>query len=221
MTKIRTSIPLVGIGLYSFPEAATYVGAPSSQLRRWMNGKLWDSQLSGSGVDGIGFKDLIELRFVRALRGEGVSLAAVRRMFEAARIQLSTPYPFTSPGFRTEGKEIFLRAVDEIGDRSLVDPTRRGAIIQQIVGPSIREGVELDASGEANRWYPLKRSKVVVLDPARGFGKPILSVYGVPTVALAAAVAAEGGDEKRVARYFEVSLLGVRKAVQFEALYPA
>jgi len=107
--------------------------------------------------------------------------------------------------------------MDEIGDHSLVDPTRRRVVIQRIVGSSLREGVELDSNGEANRWYPLKRSKVVVLDPARGFGKPILSVYGVPTVALAAAVAAEGGDEKRVARYFEVSPLGVRKAVQFEA----
>jgi hypothetical protein len=221
MTKARISLPLVGIGLYSFAEAATYIGAPSAQLRRWMNGRLWDSQLAGSGVDGIGFKDLIELRFVRALRAEGASLATVRRMFEVAREQLSTPYPFTSPRFRTEGKEIFLRVVDEIGDHSLADPTRARAVIQQIVGSTIREGVELDASGEANRWYPLKRSKVVVLDPARGFGKPILSVYGVPTVALAAAVAAEGGDEKRVARYFEVSLIGVRKAVQFEALFPA
>lgn len=219
MTKTRISLPLVGIGLYSFAEAATYIGAPSAQLRRWMNGRLWDSQLAGSGADGIGFKDLIELRFIRALRSEGVSLAVVRRMFEVARKQLSTPYPFTSPRFRTEGKEIFLRVLDEVGDRSLVDLARRRAVIQQVVGPSIREGVELDSKGEALRWYPLKRSKVVVLDPARSFGKPILSIYGVPTVALASAVAAEGGDERRVARYFEVSLVGVRKAVQFEMLF--
>jgi uncharacterized protein (DUF433 family)/DNA-binding transcriptional MerR regulator len=221
MTKARKSFPLVGIGIYSFAEAATYLGASSSQVRRWMNGRLWDSQLARLNVDGIGFKDLIELRFVRALRAEGVSLAAVRSAFDIARQELSTPYPFTSPSFRTEGKEIFLRAMDQIGDRSLLDSKQRRAAIQRIVGPSIREGIEVDANGEASRWYPLKRSKVVVLDPARGFGKPILSIYGVPTAALAAAVAAEGGDEKRVARYFDVSLIGVRKAVQFETLFPA
>ncbi|HVI57017.1 MAG TPA: MerR family transcriptional regulator [Luteibacter sp.] len=217
MTKARNSIPLVGIGLYSFAEAATYIGAPSHQLRRWMNGRLWRSQLAGSGVDGIGFKDLIELRFVRALRAEGVSLAVVRRMFEIARQQRSSPYPFTSPHFRTDGKEIFLRTVDEIGERSLADPARQRVVIQKIIGSSIREGVELDSRGEATRWYPLRRSKAVVLDPSRGFGKPILSASGVPTIALATAVVAEGGDERRVARYFEVSLSCVRRAVQFEA----
>lgn len=217
MTKARNSLPLVGIGLYSFEEAATLVGASPRRLRRWMDGRLWDSQLAGKSVDCIGFKDLIELRFVRALRDEGVSLAVVRTIFDVARAQLSTPYPFTCSRFRTEGNKILLRALDENHDHSFIDPVRRRAVSQRLVGSSLREGVELDSSGEASRWYPLKRSKVVVLDPARGFGKPILSIYGVPTVALAAAVAAEGGDEKRVARYFEVSLLGVRKAVQFEA----
>jgi uncharacterized protein (DUF433 family)/DNA-binding transcriptional MerR regulator len=220
-----------GVGVYSFADAARFIGAAPSELRRWMLGytrkngdgeqvfsqPLWVNQLADTGIEGLGFRDLIELRFVHTFRNEGVSLNVIRRTLEVAREKLSAPYPFTCKKFRTDGKRIFLEVLEETGEESLVDVERQQNVIQKIIGPSLREGVELDMQGEAALWYPLRASKAVVFDPARKFGQPILADYDIPTVAIVEAVRAEAGNERRVAKMYDVPLAVVRKALEFEA----
>lgn len=220
-----------GVGIYSFADAARFIGAKPRELRRWAigythkarNGEdvfsspLWRTQLSDTNIDGLGFKDLIELRFVHAFRSEGVSIQLIRRTLEVARERLSAPYPFTCKKFRTDGKRIFLEVIEETGDESLIDVERQQNVIQKVIGPSLREGVELDIEGEATRWFPLKNSHAIVFDPKRKFGQPILTEFGVPTIAVADAVKAEGGNAKRVAKFYDLPLAAVRKALEFES----
>lgn len=219
-----------GVGIYSFADAARFIGATPSELRRWMLGytrknrdgellfspPLWASQLSSADIEGLGFKDLIELRFVHTFRDEGVPVHVIRRTLAVAKERLSTPYPFTCKKFKTDGKRIFMEVIEETGEESLVDVEKQQNVIQKVIGPSLRKGVELDMQGEAARWFPLKNSKAIVFDPARKFGQPILAEYDIPTAAIVEAVKAEGGDENRVAQWYEVPLAAVRKAVEFE-----
>jgi uncharacterized protein (DUF433 family) len=66
------------------------------------------------------------------------------------------------------------------------------------------------------RWFPMgEKRKVVVIDPQRAFGRPIVAEGGVPTEVLASAVAAEKSVE-RVARWYAVSPREVKAAVEFE-----
>ena len=220
-----------GVGVYSFADAARFIGAKPRELRRWALGyphktrggddafsaPLWRTQLVDTDIEGLGFKDLMELRFVHAFRDEGVSLPVIRRTLEVARERLSAPYPFTCKRFRTDGKRIFMEVVEETGDESLVDVEKQQNVIQKVIGPSLREGVELDMQGEAARWFPLRGSKAIVFDPLRKFGQPILADFDIPTVAIVDALRAEGGDERRVARLYDVSLAAVRKALEFES----
>lgn len=178
---------------------------------------LWRSQLATSEIEGLGFKDLIELRFVHTFRDEGVSMQIIRRTLEVARERLSSPYPFTCKKFKTDGRAIFMEVVEETGDESLVDVVKQQNVIRKVIGPSLREGVELDMQDEAARWFPLRNSKAIVFDPARKFGQPILADYDIPTAAIVEAVKAESGNEKRVAKLYEVPLSAVRKAVEFES----
>lgn len=224
-----------GLGVYSFADAARFIGAKPRELRRWTLGyphktrsgeesfssPLWRTQLADTDFEGLGFKDLIELRFVHAFRNEGVSLQVIRRTLEVARERFSTPYPFTCKRFRTDGKRIFMEVVEESGDESLVDVEKQQNVIQKVIGPSLREGVELDMHGEASRWFPLRGSKSIVFDPARKFGQPILAEFDIPTIAIFDAVRAEGGNEKRVAKLYEVPLAAVRKALEFESRTPS
>jgi uncharacterized protein (DUF433 family) len=224
------SLSTLGVGIYSYADAARFIGAKPRELRRWSLGyvrkarsgeaafsaPLWRSQLAGTELEGLGFKDLIELRFVHAFRDEGVSMQVIRRTLEVARERFSAPYPFTCKKFRTDGKRIFLEVIEETGDESLVDVEKQQNVIQKVIGPSLREGVELDMQGEAARWFPLKNSRAIVFDPARKFGQPILAEYDVPTIAIVDAVNAEGGNEKRVAKLYGVPLAAVRKAMEFE-----
>ncbi|MDH5822500.1 DUF433 domain-containing protein [Luteimonas sp. RD2P54] len=218
-----------GVGIYSFADAARFIGTESRELRRWMKGysgkrrgearqyePLWTSQLAESDIDGVGFRDLIELRFVRTFVAVGVPLFLIRRTIDELRDRLGNEYPFTSTAFKTDGRRIFMEMLDENGDKALVDVVKRQNVMAKVIGPSLREGIELNVDDEATRWYPMPRSKVVVLDPDRSFGHPILAGSGVPTVAIADAVKAEQGDLHRVARLYEVSTAEVRKAVAFE-----
>jgi hypothetical protein len=77
-----------------------------------------------------------------------------------------------------------MEIVEETGDATLVDIVKRQNVIQKVIGPSLREGVELDIQGEAMRWFPLRGSKAIVFDPARKFGQPILAEYDIPTIAI-------------------------------------
>ena len=158
----------------------------------------------------------MELRFVHTFRTAGVSLPIIRDTLRAAREAFHTRYPFTCERFMTDGKRIFTEVVEQSGDTSLIDLPKRQNVIAKVIRPSLREGIEVDARGGAARWFPIKKSKVVVLDPERSFGEPILSEYGIPTIALREAVFAEDGDLRRVARIYEIPLAAVRKAVEFE-----
>src|SRR3954452_20853070 len=79
---------LLGVGLYTASEAERLIKVPAQRIRRWLLGykfrhdgqtcwsdPLWQPQLSrlGRGVD-LGFRDLVELKFVDAFQNAGVSL---------------------------------------------------------------------------------------------------------------------------------------------------
>ncbi len=104
-----------GTGMYTLGEAARLIGVASPQLNRWLFGyhytkgqdathdrvwspPLWATELSGQDFDEkvIGFHDLLEVRFVDALRRAwgaaarrapllGVCAANVRRKYPSRR----------------------------------------------------------------------------------------------------------------------------------------
>jgi uncharacterized protein (DUF433 family) len=65
------------------------------------------------------------------------------------------------------------------------------------------------------RWWPLGEKRLVVLDPTRNFGRPIVARHGVPTEVLASAAKASGSIGE-VTRWFEVAEREVRDAVEYE-----
>lgn len=220
---------VLGVGIYSYADAARFIGAKSGELRRWMTGytrtrggekhdypPLWQPQLAEADIEGIGFRDLVELRFIRVFVAHGVPLLLIRRTIEELRERLGREYPFTSTTFKTDGKRIFMEMLEDNDDPALVDVVRRQNVMSQVIGPSLREGIKLNVEDEATLWYPVHRSRSIVFDPERSFGQPILARSGVPTVAIANAVQAEGGDIGRVARLYEISTADVRRALAFE-----
>ena len=107
--------------------------------------------------------------------------------------------------------------MEEIGDTSLIDLVHRQDAFRRVISSSLYAGIDYDTAGKALRWFPLKRSKAVVLDPARHFGKPILTQSGIATETIAAAFAAEGRNEKRVACLYQIPLSDVEAALRFQS----
>lgn len=225
MKNTELSSRLIGVGLYTAAEAALYTGISAKDIRRWMFGYsahgvnhpgLWAPELSFLDENLLGFHDLLEIRFVHAFRQHGVSLQAIRSASIQAREMFDQRYPFTCKRFQTDGRDIFATVLDETGDEALLDLVKRQWAFKQVIKPSLYEGIDYTGEGAAQRWYPLKRSKAVVLDPARNFGKPVLTSAGIDTSAIYQSYQAEGQDAKRVAMIFEIPTAAVDSAVVFE-----
>lgn len=217
---------LIGLGLYSIPEASAYTGIRKAAIRRWLLGykdrnarfheALWVSPLANEEFEAITFGDLLELRFVQVFRAHGVSLQAIRLAAEHARYYFESDYPFTCQRFQTDGRSIFAAVKEETGDETLVDLIKRQNVFSQIVRPSLYSGIEYGERGAARRWYPMSRSKKVVLDPQVSFGRPVVTASNVPTEMLYQSWLGEDENASMVARLFEVGTDEVEAAVRFE-----
>jgi len=219
-------IPL-GIGYYTVPEAARLLRMPAINIRRWLGGyvyrngseeiampPLWVPQIPkvNDHIE-LGFRDLIELRFVNAFTKAGLSLITIRHCLEYAKECVDDDRPFSTRRFQTDGRAIFLDSLHTTGEEELLDLRKRQYVLKQVVERSFKD---LDIENDAvTRWRPYKGKETIVIDPTRAFGQPIATKYGVPTATLADAVRAEGST-RHVAKLFEVQESIVRDAVNFE-----
>jgi uncharacterized protein (DUF433 family) len=217
---------LVSAGIYTVPEASRLTKVSTSRIRRWLKGyefktgkarhqskPVWAGQFGP--VDGkmaVGFRDLMEIRFVDAFLNRGVTWKTMRAAHQAAKATLGTDHPFCTHRFATDGREILLREAESAGDASLIDITTNQREFARIVEPFLKE---LDFDDGVTRWWPLGKQRLIVIDPARNLGQPTVSRSGVPARVLAESVAANGSLES-VARWFEVAPEEVRDAVEFQ-----
>lgn len=108
----------IGVGYYTAAEAARrLLKTTPRNISRWLGGysykvsdghivkttPLWSPQLPrlGDSLE-IGFRDLIELRFVLAFIRHGVGLNVIRRCLDSARKIIGEERPFSTHRFRTE-----------------------------------------------------------------------------------------------------------------------
>jgi uncharacterized protein (DUF433 family)/DNA-binding transcriptional MerR regulator len=228
-SRNREEGSLLGVGVYSIPEAARLTGVSSSRIRRWLRGysftsggaartspPLWQRQLASEDSLVLSFRDLLEVRFVDAFRRHGVSWKSIRMAAECAAEIVHDSYPFSTRRFKTDGRSIFAEILQETGDESLLDLVKSQYEFKSIVEPFLFEGLEFSALGiEPVRWWPLGMNRRVVIDPERSFGQPIVDPESVPTRVLASAFRAEGSIQA-VARWYEVDLKSVEDALEFE-----
>jgi uncharacterized protein (DUF433 family) len=231
MQKVARDAEVIAldVGYYTVPEAARLLRASAKNIARWLGGysyrnrkgnvaeapPLWRPQLPRLGPQlELGFRDLIELRFVIAFVEQGVGLNVVRRCLENARRVMEEERPFATRKFRTDGRTIFLESLVQEGAENVgvLDLKTNQLAFKAVVEQSFKD---LDWEGDiVARWRPHRGRTTIVIDPKRAFGAPVVAEYGIPTSALAAAANAEGVET--AARLFETTVTLVREAVAFE-----
>lgn len=219
----------VGVGLYSFPEAARIIGVNPAKLRRWVGqyrrkapgadhlSKPVIARYFQDGQHVLTFLELVELLFVRLFRDEGVKMPVIRQAAEEAARRFDTPYPFAVKRFDTDGHRIFATLQEEPREARVVTEMGKGQLVfENVVRPFFRK-LEYRDGGDALRYWPMDRNGRVVLDPQRSFGRPIDAETGVPTGSLYDAVrAGEGQSPEAVAAWFGIPVEAVQAAVAFE-----
>jgi uncharacterized protein (DUF433 family) len=227
MQNRDVDIPWIGTGIYSVTEAASLTKVSASRIRRWLRGyryttsreervspAVWRPQLGEiAGCLALGFRDLLEVRFVSAFLDRGVTWKTLRRAGQTATTLFGTSHPFSTQRFKTDGRGVFADICDESGEKTLLELAKQQRYFEQVISPYLK-GVDF-AADEPVRWWPLGRSRRVVLDPQRSFGQPIVAERGVPTSILASAwrTAASLHD---VVHWFAVDERSVRDAIEFE-----
>jgi len=215
---------LTGIGLYTLQEAEKLTGAQARDVSRWLFGHtfkggvgapLWTPQLAGLDTKVVGFRDLMELRIVQAFRDHNVPVRVIRAAIDGAKAMFGTEYPFTAHRFLIDGKSIFSKALQEHGGAEMLDLAKRNWVFKRIVRPALYAGIEFADNGQATRWFPLKRSKAIVLDPEIAFGKPVLTDYGVRTEIVAEAFKVEK-NKRTVASLFDIPVAAVDASIRYE-----
>lgn len=227
--KETNPITLVGVGLYTSTEAARLTAMRPDRVRRWINGydyrrggeafhsaPLWNTDIVVDDIKHLSFRDLLELRLLKLFHERaGLSLPTIRKALRIARDVLGEEHPFSSRAFRTDGRRIFLEISTGSQDGRLLDLMKKQYAFKNLVEPSFKD-IEFE-DGTPSKWWPLSKSKLVVLDPKRSFGQPIEPYSGVPTKTLADAVFAEGSI-RLAAESFEVTDKAVRDALKFESM---
>jgi uncharacterized protein (DUF433 family) len=220
---------LLGVGVYTVPEAARLTGVSGRRIRRWLSGydfrsgdtvrsspPVWHGQIPAGDSLALGFRDLLEVRFVDAFRRHGVSWRSIRIAADRAAEILHDSHPFSTKRFKTDGRSIFAEIMQKTGEESLLGLVKSQYEFKSIVDPFLFEGIEFPAAEIAPvRWWPLGLDRRVVIDPERAFGQPIVAPESVPTAVLAQAFRAEG-SVPAVARWYLVDPQSVEDAVEFE-----
>ena len=215
-------------GIYLVRDAVHLTGVSAGRIRRWLRGyryhsrkkayaspPLWHGQWEPMNRSlALGFLDLIEIRFVDAFLKAGVSWATLRQARERAEEMFKVSHPFCTNRFVTDGRAIFVELHRETGEPGLLEIVQRQQVFRQIINPFLKELEFVEGSGLV-RWWPLGEKRLVVLDPTRNFGRPIIARRGVPTEALASAFEATGSIAE-VSRWYETPEEEIREAVEFE-----
>jgi len=228
----------VGVGVYTVPQAARLLGVSQRRVLYWVRGdgdrapatsrRLPDVE----GVVAISFADLMELRFVSHFLEWGVTWPRLRRAIANVRADAALSARLLTGGrgirFSTDGVTVFVERLAADGSAQTRDLASNQHILAPLIEQSIRRELDLDIEGLIRSWRPAPDIfPNVTVDPARAFGRPVVTPEGVPTATLSALVLAEERRGHpaptavaRVAAAYALDAGAVRQAVAFEQWRP-
>lgn len=135
----------------------------------------------------LSFTNLVEAHVLDAIRRKHqIPLDKIRLAIKYLHQEFGSEHPLADNRLETDGLDLF---VSEYG--RLINITRAGQIAMREVLENYLKRVERDPRGTAIRLYPFTRKReideprLVVIDPAVSFGRPVLVGTGIPTLAIA------------------------------------
>ena len=172
----KTHEPRLGEGIYLTSDVAEILRLSYSKVRRWMV-ELWDARFSENGRYSFGdpknravnFYTLIEFYTFYQLRVKGVSAQKIQKAHKTISKELKTPYPFAT-NIRTDGREIWYDYLSEIVGAN----GKQQLDLKAVLDPFLHR-IDFGINSLAELFYPLDKSKNVVVDPKRQFGQPTIS----------------------------------------------
>lgn len=214
---------------YPFSDAARYVRIPVNTLRTWVRGRHYQTEqaarfseplieLTGVGAKELSFTNLVEAHVLRAIRVEhNVPLEQIRIALSFIQSKLGVTHPLTQKNLlKTDGRSIYVEHLER-----LLDASKGGQIAIRETLEIYLTRIEADEAGIAVRLFPFIHpdkkddQRLIVIDPAVSFGRPVIAGTGIPTKVLAELH--EAGDSiEDLALDYDCEPSLVRVAVEYE-----
>lgn len=216
------------IGIYPLADAARFVRVPVATLRSWCVGRDYSTTAGGrrwepiiatadvsSGRVRLSFKNLVEAHVLSVLRDRDVSLDAIRSAVSFIRREFKTDHPFADVDAKSDRMHVYVEHLGQLWNAS-----RGGQAAFEPIIARYLQRIERDENGIAQRLFPftadreVEAPRLVVIDPRRRFGRPIIP-GGVETWVIHNRWrAGESTDE--IAQDLDVSSAAVEEALRFE-----
>src|SRR5438046_5341889 len=177
---------------YTLQEGADFIDRPTSTVRRWALGNVRRHRgatkrdvplIDGDGERGdplaLSFLNLLELKFLSSYR-KRIPLQAIRRALDYVATELGEERPLLTVKFKIYGKSLFM----DFAEQTMLNASERGQLAWP---PALEEFIQaVDYEQEsAVRWWPLGRTRPVVIDTRLNGGLPSTAETGVRTGAIA------------------------------------
>ena len=219
---------------YSMGEAAHHLRMPEGTLRSWVVGRWYpvagQSKRSRPLIhfddphrQYLSFINLVEAHVLAAIRRRhGVKLPKVRTALDFVKRQFHIDRPLIDQTFQTDGLDLF---VERYGD--LINASREGQqAMKEIISVYLKR-IERDAKGLPIKLYPFTRDtesdaapksdpRVVVMNPAVSFGRPVIAGTGIPVSSIYERYR-DGDSVADLAHDFRLETGDIEEAIHCEA----
>jgi uncharacterized protein (DUF433 family) len=180
---LNTSMKEFGLhqGIYSVSDAATMLDLPTSKVRDWFRELvregyegLSDDQRVDAANRRISFHGLIELYVIGKLRDDGVPIRQILNARTDLKNKTGKQYPFATNNvkdrLRTDGRRIYFYFE---GEENPVTLDGSGQFNLDLI-KLFFDAIEFNTDGIAQRMFPARGNRKVVIDPKQGNGKPVI-----------------------------------------------
>jgi uncharacterized protein (DUF433 family) len=212
---------------YSIARAAHYLHMSRSTLRSWVRGR--DYPVKGrverwrpliKAADLLSFNNLNEAYVLRALRiDHKMSMPAVREALDYAQREFGIDRLLLSAELQAAPGNVFLERFGQ-----LINLNRSGQLAAKQLLQAVLQRVERNPSGLPIKMFPttsydvnaLRHApRLIVIDPAVSFGRPIVATKGVRTATITSRIDA-GEDPRDVAEDYGLEQEELEAAISYE-----
>lgn len=222
-------------GLFTVSEVSRLTGVHTQRISRWVRGypyrtkigKKWQTpiwepetpQIDGSPT--LSFNDLLEVRFVDALRKQGIPFPKIRKAVLELRKIVGHAHPFSHETVFALGGTLITDIKDDDDQPLFIELIgSRQTLFCETTIPDLTKGYRFQDKSVAS-WFPdVDRFDRIIVNPRVLFGTPVIEGTRLSTDFMSDAFKAEG-SYKKVAYWYEINPAEVQQAVEFHRQYRA
>ena len=221
-SKIDPKSP-VFVPRYSYAEAERLAGVSRGTAKRWLRGYRYrgpdgEPRFRAAVIPGdrrndaeayVSFADLVEIAAVQHFRRGRWSLGTIRTLIKECQAISGVDRPLITQRFQAQAQDTLVER-----NGSLAGLTGKKRLRAWYTLHTFLDTLEYEGDF-VSRWWPLGADVPVMVDPAFGFGLPVIANTGLRTEIVLEQMQV-GETETAIAKDYHLPVESVAAAIQFE-----